>query len=72
VEASARAMVSITWKKVTGSVSIPSDERGSNKRNSRASWSLSSRSGVSRRASSIAFEAAATSALTASARAITV
>ena len=49
VEASARAMVSITWKKVTGSVSIPSDERGSSRRNSRASCSLSSRAGGSRR-----------------------
>src|SRR5476649_446072 len=72
VEPSARAMVSITWKKVTGSVSIPSDERGSNRRNSRASWSLSSKAGGSRRVFSISFEAAATDGRTASAREIKV
>ena len=71
VEASPRAIVSITWKKVTGSVSIPSDERGSSRRNSRASWSLSSSAGGSRRVSSISFEAASTSARRASAREIT-
>src|SRR5712672_669785 len=65
-------MVSMTWKKVTGSVSIPSVERGSISRNSRASCSLSSRSGGSRRIVSIAFDAAATAGRTASARAITV
>jgi hypothetical protein len=37
VEASPRAIVSITWKKVTGSVSIPFDERGSSRRNIPAS-----------------------------------
>ena len=60
VEASARAMVSMTWKKVTGSVSIPFDERGSSRRNSRASCSLSSSAGGSRRVLSISFDAAAT------------
>src|SRR4051812_675116 len=72
VEASSRAMVSMTWKKVTGSVSIPSDERGSSRRNSLASCSLSSRAGGSRRDASISFEAAATAGRTASARMITV
>src|SRR5882757_4975299 len=71
VEASSWAMVSITWKKVTGSVSIPSDERGSSRRNSCASCSLSSRTGGRRRLSSISFEAAATAGRTASARMIT-
>src|SRR6195952_827631 len=72
VEASSWAMVSITWKKVTGSVSIPSEERGSSRRNSRASCSLSSKAGGSRRDASISFEAAATAGRTASARMITV
>ena len=49
VEASALAMVSMTWKKVTGSVSIPSVERGNNRRNNCASCSLSSRAGGNRR-----------------------
>ena len=71
VEASALAMVSMTWKKVTGSVSIPLVERGSSRRNSCASCSLSSRAGGNRRVSSISFEAAAMSARRASARAIT-
>src|ERR1700712_3962954 len=71
-EASSWAMVSITWKKVTGSVSIPSDERGSSRRNSRASCSWSSRAGGSRRDASISFEAPATAGRTASARMITV
>src|SRR5882757_7359138 len=71
VEASSWAMVSITWKKVTGSVSIPSDERGSSRRNSCASCSLSSRARGSRRDCSISFEAAATAGQTASARMIT-
>src|ERR1700730_9330832 len=61
-------MVSITWKKVTGSVSIPFDERGSKRRNSSASCKRSSRAGGSRRPASISSEAAA---LTAAARAIT-
>src|SRR5216683_2377689 len=72
VEASARAIVSITWKKVRGSVSIPFDERGSSSRNSPASWSLSSNAGASRRVLSISFDAASTAERTASAREITV
>src|SRR5882672_10273318 len=68
VLASARAMVSMTWKKVMGSVSIPFDERGSSKRNSRASWSLSRSAGGSRRLSSISFDAASTMGRSASAR----
>src|SRR5947209_6541403 len=72
VEASSRAMVSITWKKVTGSVSIPSDERGSSRRNSRASWSLSSKAAGSRRDASISLDAAATAGRRASARMIRV
>src|SRR5580692_5756508 len=64
-------MVSMTWKKVIGSVSIPFDERGSSKRNSPASCSLSSRAGGSRRVLSISLEAAATAPRTASAREIT-
>lgn len=71
VEASSWAMVSITWKKVTGSVSIPSAERGSSRRNSRASWSLSSKTGGSQQDDSISFDAAATAERTASARMIT-
>src|SRR5258707_10646965 len=71
VLASARAMVSMTWKKVMGSVSIPFDERGSSKRNSRASWSLSRSAGGSRRLSSISSEAASTMGRSASAREIT-
>jgi hypothetical protein len=65
-------MVSITWKKVRGSVSIPFDERGNSKRNSRASCSWSSRAGGSRRVLSISPAAAATALRTASAREITV
>src|SRR3984957_16170476 len=61
-------MVSMTLKKVRGSVSIPFDERGSSKRNSPASCSLSSSAGGSRRVVSIPPEAAATAARTASAR----
>src|SRR5476651_1068556 len=72
VEPSARATVSMTWKKVRGSVSIPFEERGSSRRNSPASWSLSSKAGGSRRLLSISFEAAATAGRTASAREITV
>src|SRR5258708_40082344 len=68
VLASARAMVSMTWKKVMGSVSIPFDERGSNRRNSRASCSLSRSVGGSRRLSSISFDAASTMGRSASAR----
>src|SRR5258705_9871676 len=64
-------MVSMTWKKVTGSVSIPSDERGSNNRNSRASCSLSSRATGSRRVRSISSDAAPTAARTVSARVTT-
>ncbi len=71
VEASARAMVSMTWKKVRGSVSIPFEERGSRRRNRPASCNLSSSAGGSRRVLSISSEAAATAARTASARAIT-
>ena len=71
VEASACAIVSITWKKVTGSVSIPFDERGNKRRNSSASCNLSRTAGGSRRSRSIWSEAAATTARTASARAIT-
>ena len=71
VEASALAMVSMTWKKVTGSVSIPLVERGNNRRNNCASCSLSSRVGGNRRVSSMSLEAAAMSARRASARAIT-
>ena len=65
---SPRAIVSITWKKVTGSVSIPFDERGSNSRNSRASCSLSSSAGGSRRVCSTSFAEASTSGRNASAR----
>jgi hypothetical protein len=65
-------MVSMTWKKVTGSVSIPSVERGNNSRNSRASCSLSSSADGSRRVISISFDASATSGRTPSAQAITV
>src|SRR6202051_2009780 len=68
VDPSARAMVSMTWKKVRGSVSIPFDERGSSKRNSPASCSLSSSAGGSRRVLSLSPEAPATAARTASAR----
>src|ERR1700731_1110209 len=64
-------MVSMTLKKVRGSVSIPFDERGSSRRNSPASCSLSSSAGGSRRVLSISSEAAATAARTASARATT-
>src|ERR1700760_2648419 len=71
VEASACAMVSITWKKVTGSVSIPLAERGSSRRNSSASCRLSSRAAGSRRSLSMSLAAAATSGWTAAARAIT-
>ena len=71
VDASALAMVSITWKKVTGSVSIPSDDRGNSNRNSRASCSLSSKAGGSRRVVSISLDAASTAGRTAAARAIT-
>src|SRR5690242_20572897 len=72
VEASPRAMVSITWKKVMGSVSMPLDERGSRRRNIRASCSLSSRAGGSRRMSSTSFDVASTRGRSASACAITV
>ncbi len=65
------AMVSMTWKKVTGSVSIPFDERGSSRRNSPASCSLSSSAGGSRRVLSISSEARRDGGRTASARAIT-
>src|SRR6266851_5415278 len=68
VLASARAMVSMTWKKVIGSVSIPFAERGSSRRNSRASWSLSRSAGGSRRLSSISSDAASTAGRNASAR----
>src|SRR5258708_6475879 len=71
VEASPRAMVSITWKKVMGSVSMPFDERGISRRNSRASCSLSRSAGGRRRVFSISFEAASTTGRKASARAIT-
>src|SRR6266481_1949582 len=64
-------MVSITWKKVTGSVSIPFEERGSKRRNSSASCRRSSKAGGRRRLRSISPEAAATAALTALARGIT-
>ena len=70
VEASALAMVSMTWKKVTGSVSMPLDERGISRRNSRASCSLSRRAGGRRRFSSISSAAASTIGRSASARAI--
>src|SRR5271156_2965153 len=63
-------MVSITWKKVTGSVSIPLEERGSSRRNSFASCKRSSKAGGSRRPLSISSAAAATTELTAAARAI--
>ena len=53
MDASALAMVSMTWKNVTGSVSIPLVERGSSSRNSCASCSLSSSAGGSRREVSI-------------------
>src|SRR4051812_3561651 len=72
VEASARAMVSITWKKVIGSVSMPSLVLGMSRRNSFCSCSLSRRCGGRRRFSSISADAAATAGRTASARAITV
>jgi hypothetical protein len=65
-------MVSITWKKVTGSVSIPFVERGNSRRKSCASWSLASNAGGSRRVLSISPEAAPTATRTASAREITV
>src|ERR1700748_3620326 len=68
VLASPRAMVSMTWKKVIGSVSIPFDERGISRRNSCASWSLSRSAGGSRRLSSISSEAASTMGRSASAR----
>src|SRR5438132_4792219 len=64
-------MVSITWKKVTGSVSIPFEERGSRRRNSSASCNRSSKAAGSRRLLSISSEAAATAEATAAARAIT-
>src|ERR1700730_13874568 len=71
VLASARAMVSMTWKKVMGSVSIPFDERGISRRNGCASCSLSRSAGGSRRLSSISFDAASTTGRSASAREIT-
>jgi hypothetical protein len=71
VEASPRAMVSMTWKKVTGSVSSPWIERGSSRRNSRASCSLSSSAGLRRRPSSISLDAASTTGRSISAREIT-
>src|SRR5215468_4122385 len=64
-------MVSMTWKKVTGSVSIPLEERGSRRRNSSASCSRSSRGAGSRRSCSMSLAAAATKGRTASARAMT-
>src|SRR5882672_6338736 len=63
-------MVSITWKKVTGSVSIPLEERGSRRRNNSASCRASSRAAGRRRSLSISLAAAATIGRTASARAI--
>src|ERR1700761_1021762 len=71
VDASARAMVSMTWKNVIGSVSMPFDERGSSRRNNPASCSLSSSAGGSRRVRSISPAAATTDSRTVSARAIT-
>src|SRR5216683_3049100 len=71
VLASPRAIVSITWKRVTGSVSSPFAERGSSRRNSRASCSLSSSAGGSRRLSSTSSEAASTNGRSAWAREIT-
>src|SRR5882757_9109118 len=47
VLASARAMVSMTWKKVMGSVSIPFDERGSSRRLSSISFDAASTMGRS-------------------------
>jgi hypothetical protein len=64
-------MVSMTWKKVTGSVSSPFDERGNSRRNNPASCSLSSKAGGSRRVLSISFDAAPTAVRTASAQQIT-
>ena len=64
-------MTSITWKKVTGSVSIPFEERGSRRRNSSAACNWSSKAAGSRRLLSISSEAAATTEATAAARAIT-
>src|SRR6185369_7273663 len=71
VEASARAMVSMTWKKVIGSVSMPPLVRGISRRNSFCSCSWSSSCGGRRRLASISSDAAATAGRTASARAIT-
>src|SRR5476649_2351524 len=71
VEASPLAIVSITWKKVTGSVSIPFEDLGSSRRNSCASCSLSSSAGAMRRPSSVSFDAAWTTGWSAWAREIT-
>src|SRR6266851_8788611 len=71
VLASPRAIVSITWKRVTGSVSSPFAERGISRRNSRASCSFSSSAGGSRRLSSTSSEVASTTGRRASAREIT-
>ena len=71
VLASPLEIASITWKKVIGSVSRPSKERGSSRRKSRASCSLSSSAGGSRRFSSISSAAASTIGRIASAREIT-
>src|SRR5262249_8469507 len=71
VLASALAIASMTWKKETGSVSMPSDERGIRSRNSWASCSLSSSGSGRRRLSSISSAAASTAGRTASAREIT-
>src|SRR6476469_103491 len=71
VEASARAIVSITWKNVIGAVSMPPLVFGMSRRNSFCSCSLSSRAGGRRRLVSISGAAAATAGRTASARAIT-
>ena len=53
VLASAVAMVSMTWKKVTGSVSSPFCERGNSRRNRRASCSASSSDAGNRRSRSM-------------------
>src|SRR5260370_11285662 len=66
--ASARAMVSMPWTTVIGWVAIRFAERGSSRRTSRASWSLSRSAGGSRRLSSISSDAASTAGRNASAR----